>query len=145
MKKHKVIVAIIITIIFVSLGLFIAYTFPRTIDKVFDGILYRLGEKDKAYAQPVEIKIDGTYKKNLFNDDVFIGEIYINDSKIDKQELEFYNNCDFLYGEFYDDQTGINHQLSLFIVDSDFQKCVITIYDPVKEIANRIYGRQTMA
>lgn len=71
-KYKKILLGSVALILFVIYGIF---TSGISINEEFPAVKYRLGEE--GVIETITIKIDGTYSRRLFSDDIFSGSIYI--------------------------------------------------------------------
>jgi hypothetical protein len=126
MKRTKIIIFIIFIAIAAS---YIVYTYPKHLTKEFDGILYRLGDSDKEYASKVKVTFSGVYSKNFIFGNNFKGDIFINGSKVDVNEVKFDKYNRGILGRYYNENTGENVLLSMIIMDSNFNKFTIAVDD----------------
>jgi hypothetical protein len=73
MSKYKhIYLGSFVLILFVIYGIFIS---DISIHEEFPAVKYRLGEE--GVIENITIKIDGTYSRSIFSDDIFSGSIYI--------------------------------------------------------------------
>lgn len=85
MKNPKRIISFaVIAMLFIAS---VFYSFPRVLDKEYNGIMYRLG--DSNYSEIVKIKIDGYYSKGLLSQDMFKGSIIIGDKELSRIDMTF--------------------------------------------------------
>ena len=88
---------------FLLIVLFIVYFLPRKLNKVYNGVRYRLGNSEEV--EDVELSIDGYLSKGLFKGDKFEGTITIGDEKLSKLDMRFdKRGTTVLF--YYDDSSG---------------------------------------
>lgn len=138
MGKFKIILFIVLAVSY------IVYTYPRHLVKEFDGILYRIGQSNKEYSNKVEIRFSGVYSKDFIFGNDFKGDIFINGSRVNVNEVRFdkYNRGPL--GKYYDNNKGENVSVSMIIMDSNFSKFIIAVDDLFSKTEDsKIYGWST--
>jgi hypothetical protein len=106
---------------------------PLTINQTIDGLMFSLDD-DNEYKQNVTINIDGVYTKHIFGEDVFTGDIYINDSKInttlDRQLIIKLDNNRGMIGKTYiNKKTNTEIYIGEIFITSNFQKICMLIME----------------
>lgn len=138
MKKLKIIILIASILI---IGSYIGYTFPRSLNKEFNGIQFRIGESDKEYLDIVKIKFDGAFSKNFIFGNTFNGNIYINDSQLGEYELKFDKFNRAILHSQQNKLLGDNLEPTMLIIDSGFNSLIICISELVlSSHSSKSYG-----
>jgi len=65
------------------------FAYPTTIDKEFPAVKYRLGD-EKNY-ENIVVRIDGTYQRRLFSEDIYKGTIFIEGYEFTDESSGFVN------------------------------------------------------
>lgn len=101
MKKHWKRYIYILALLIVVL--FFLFFYPRKLNKVYNGVRYRLGTSEKV--EDVELSIDGYLSKGLFKGDKFRGTITIGEKQLSKLDMRFDKRGSTVLF-YYDDKTG---------------------------------------
>lgn len=76
-KVIKVIVGLLAVAVISLLVSFIIYSWPKTIDMSYTGIMLRTGDTMPEYSESITVVVYGDYTKWLFGDNVFKGQFQI--------------------------------------------------------------------
>lgn len=76
---NKMIIIITTLLVMTIITFLIIFHLPVSIDKEFNGILFRGGSSEPEYSQPINIKIEGEYYRKLFQTYWFEGSIDVSD------------------------------------------------------------------
>lgn len=112
---------------------FIIYVFPwiHKIDTTIQGIQFRISDED--YSEDVSIKVKGVYNQYLIKNDTFEGIISID-------SYDFTLDVPITPTKFYDGHADLiydnMHSLGWLICTPDFDKLMITVYEP-KEVISK--------
>lgn len=85
-RRNYIYISIIMLIILISYGIF---SYGTPINEEIPAVKFRLGEEE--IIEHITLKINGTYKKRLFSDDVFTGKIYIEGYEFTNESSGFSN------------------------------------------------------
>lgn len=97
LKNHKRYIFFVTVILLVAIV--ILYCYPRKFNKVYSGVIYRLG--DMTYSENIKISFDGYFSKQLLKGDKFEGKISIGAKKLNNASMQFINSSDSPYKENY--------------------------------------------
>ncbi|MCY6957747.1 hypothetical protein [Clostridium brassicae] len=137
MKKIRI--RIILGALLGILILIYLYTaLPRTYNKTFQGIKYRLGKTNNQFVEKVTISINGKLSENLIFGKKFVGKIKVNDLEFPKQnerkeiELKFdeFNRSSIGYYFINKSQTFSNVLYGTIYINDDFNQLTINIMEP---------------
>ncbi|MCY6355224.1 hypothetical protein [Clostridium sp. ZS2-4] len=129
----------ILVILFVVLVLAYVYiAFPRTYNKTFQGIKYRLGETNNQFTEKVTISINGKLSNDFIFGKKFVGKIKINDLEFPKEnelkeiKLKFdkYNRSNIQYYFVNKAQTFSQVTYGPIYINDDFSQLTINIMEP---------------
>ncbi|GEM_PF-626615 len=65
--------------------MFLSFSIPIPLNLVYDAIEIKLD--DASYVVPCQVKVSGKYHMNLFNDDMFDGQISISDYRLTDEKM----------------------------------------------------------
>lgn len=125
------------------------YTYPKKVNESFDGTLYQLGKDHKDVEESIKIKVNGTLKKRLFQEDMFIGTLEIDDElwppqhfhePLDKLEITF----GMLWGGgwiHYWDLLDL-YQYGVLVINDDFSELTILKFQQFDELSQNTTRQQ---
>lgn len=131
MNKKFIYILIGLVVCFASFTFF--YTYPKEINKSFNGILFQLGSENSDFEETVQIKVNGKIKQELFGNRYFIGTITINDQVLPPSDARE-QQVKFIIGDYngaliqYIRKDSILAYGKIFI-KNDFDALTIAIYE----------------
>ncbi len=129
MRKHKKLIGYALIILLIIFCLI--YFYPKKINREYNAIMYRLG--DRNYSENIKVNINGYFSKGLLNGEKFEGFITIGDNKLSKINMRFdkfnrgllfcfdENIGDYTsYGDMYSNQ--MMREFTICILEEDEQR-----------------------
>lgn len=130
-KKYIYIIAFLLVVIF------FVYFFPRKLNKVYNGVRYRLGTSEEF--EDVKISIDGYLSKGLFKGDKFEGIITVGEKQLSKLDMRFDRRGSAVLF-YYDDNTGDYTAYGTIFTNNMKKEFTITVLEKDEEEGQKLWS-----
>ena len=93
----KIVATLLIMIAVVAIW----YTYPKKINKTFQGIYFQLGNENSSFEEKIIVEFNGKYKKRFFAGNTFTGTMKIGDITFPLEEGSFHEEFVLTFGQIW--------------------------------------------